>query len=582
MKKTILNTIKKCLILGLVEVILIVLNVKLAVYPASIIGKIVDLLYNVDTTGDIILQKICIMMLICGLILIVRTVWKYIEVYIDNIFTTALRNELFGKLLRIHLESLKDIKNGEIMSYFASDVKQIRSFASRAVSTITRIIITMIIVISSIGEQIDFNLTIAIVIPIFITIVGVMILKKYVEKNYKEAQKNFTSMSEYVKESTDSIRTSKAYVGEEKQIEEFIKKNKKVRDSNNKLEIYANLLHISIQLCIGICYSISLIYGSYLNLIGKISIGELVTVNGYLAMLIMPLESIPWIVNKYKRAQVSYKRLDKVFKLKEEKIQITGSRTVDNQIKGSIKIKDLSYKYPGTDKFVLKNINISIDAGKSLGIIGELGSGKTTLTNLLLKLYSVPRDKIYIDEIDINDIDTMNLREETCYTTQENFLFSASLKDNINLFRDEYEDKEIELSTVEAMIHDDIIEMPETINTIIGEKGIDLSGGQKQRVVISRAFLKQSKILIFDDTFSALDNRTQSTLLKNIRKLTKNRTCIIISNRISDIKHCDEIIVMEKGCIKERGKHQELIELNGMYYNYYKDQISKPTNSILD
>lgn len=580
MKKIILEVLKRSKWIILFEIIFIIINILLTTYPAKIIGEIIDLMYNMDEFKNVILQKTGIMLVVCIGILIVRTLWKYLEISMSNTFVTTLRNKLFEKLMKIHLEELKDIKNGQIMSYFVSDIKTMRAFVSRVISTITRIVMTGIIVIGTMSTDVNINLTLAILIPIVITTIIVVILKSYVEKNYKQAQKDFTDLSEYVQESTDSIRTTKAYVGEEKQTKEFIVKNKNVKDSNNKLEVYSSLLHTTIQSCVGICYAISILYGSNLVLQNKITVGDLVAFNGYIALLVTPMNAIPWIVNKYKRAVVSYNRLNDVFSLKEEDVEIN-EKKVDNELQGHIKIDNLTYTYPGTKKEVLKDINLEIKPGKNLGIIGVLGSGKTTLANLLLKLYRVKENKIYIDGKDINDIDTKVLRENVCYITQENFLFSTSLKENISLFREEYKDEEIENSTKNAMIYDDILQMPENINTIIGEKGIDLSGGQKQRVVISRAFLKKSNILIFDDTFSALDNRTQASLLKNIKKLTKNKSCIIISNRISDIKECDEIIVLEQGKILERGNHTELINNKNKYYKFYKDQISKPEDSIL-
>lgn len=580
MKKIILEVLKRSKWIILFEIIFIIINILLTTYPAKIIGEIIDLMYNMDEFKNVILQKTGIMLVVCIGILIVRTLWKYLEISMSNTFVTTLRNKLFEKLMKIHLEELKDIKNGQIMSYFVSDIKTMRAFVSRVISTITRIVMTGIIVIGTMSTDVNINLTLAILIPIVITTIIVVILKSYVEKNYKQAQKDFTDLSEYVQESTDSIRTTKAYVGEEKQTKEFIVKNKNVKDSNNKLEVYSSLLHTTIQSCVGICYAISILYGSNLVLQNKITVGDLVAFNGYIALLVTPMNAIPWIVNKYKRAVVSYNRLNDVFSLKEEDVEIN-EKKVDNELQGHIKIDNLTYTYPGTKKEVLKDINLEIKPGKNLGIIGVLGSGKTTLANLLLKLYRVKENKIYIDGKDINDIDTKVLRENICYITQENFLFSTSLKENISLFREEYKDEEIENSTKNAMIYDDILQMPENINTIIGEKGIDLSGGQKQRVVISRAFLKKSNILIFDDTFSALDNRTQASLLKNIKKLTKNKSCIIISNRISDIKECDEILVLEQGKILERGNHTELINNKNKYYKFYKDQISKPEDSIL-
>jgi len=194
--------------------------------------------------------------------------------------------------------------------------------------------------------------------------------------------------------------------------------------------------------------------------------------------------------------------------------------------------------------------------------------------NLLLKLYTVPEGKIFINNQDINSINLSLLRESICYITQDNFLFSTTIKDNIRLFREDFNDSEIKNSTEKAMLSDDLMNMNNDIYTVIGEKGIDLSGGQKQRVVISRAFLRNSKFVIFDDTFSALDNKTEEKVLKNIKELVNGKTCIIISNRISDVKDSDHIIVLDSGKIIEEGTHNELLNNNGLYNKFYNQQSS--------
>ena len=241
----------------------------------------------------------------------------------------------------------------------------------------------------------------------------------------------------------------------------------------------------------------------------------------------------------------------------------------------------MSFNYPGMIDKALENINIEIKKGQTLGIIGTIGSGKTTLMNLLERLYSVPDGKIKIDGKDINQIPIETLRNNICYITQDNFLFSSTLKENISLFRDEYDDEEIKESTKKAIVYEDIKKMPKGIETVIGERGGDLSGGQKQRVSISRAFLKESSILIFDDTFSALDNRTSEKLIENIKELSSEKTCIIISNKVSDVKYSDKIIVLDKGNIVEEGTHEQLIQNEGIYSGFYNQQSTKAEPSFL-
>ena len=458
------------------------------------------------------------------------------------------------------------------MSYFIKDVGEIRGFLYRLLSHGTRIVFVFIIATNTM-KNVNLSLTIATLCPILITVYIVIILKKYVEKSYKKGQRYFTSLSEYVQESTDAIRTTKAYSGERNQLKKFIKKNAILKKGNIAIDVYSTLLSSSVSICFGFCYGITILYGSKLVLDKTISIGDFVAFNGYIDLFFTPIFWLPGIISKFKRAQISFHRLDKVFTLEKE-ILISENSKKTQRIHGDITIKNLSFNYPGNIDKVLENINITIKEGSTLGIIGTIGSGKTTLMNLLLKLYTVPEGKIFINNQDINSINLSLLRESICYITQDNFLFSTTIKDNIRLFREDFNDSEIKNSTEKAMLSDDLMNMNNDIYTVIGEKGIDLSGGQKQRVVISRAFLRNSKFVIFDDTFSALDNKTEEKVLKNIKELVNGKTCIIISNRISDVKDSDHIIVLDSGKIIEEGTHNELLNNNGLYNKFYNQQSS--------
>lgn len=580
MKTVIKDILKRYKWKILLEVLFIIINVYFYTYPSQILGQIIDLLYNAQENKIMITKLAVIMLGACVGTLLTRMVWKNLEFLIETKMTKELKDKLFTKLLKSKIDNLGKIKNGEIMSYFVSDVKMIARIITKLTSTGPRIITFFVIVIIRMSNGCDPKLTLAVMSPIIITIIVVIFIRNRVSASFKKAQQSFTELSEYVQESTDSVRTMKAFVGEEKQIETFIDKNKKLRKSNLQVSKNQNILDICINFGFGIAYAITLLYGSKLVLDGKITIGDIVAFNSYLILLENPVTWIPWLISRFKKFKISYDRVNKMFNLPEEEIEINNTKKYKS-LNGNVEIKNLTFKYPGCLENVLENININVKKGETLGIIGMIGSGKTTLMNLLLKLYSVERGKIYIDDKDINDIPTEKIREHICYITQDNFLFSASLKENINLFKDQYKDEEIEASTKNAMIYDDICYMQDGINTIIGEKGIDLSGGQKQRVVISRAFLSNSDIVIFDDTFSALDNRTEQHLLKNIKQLTKDKTCIIVSNRVSDIKHCNKIIVLDGGEIAESGTHNALLKKQGLYYEFYNNQAQQSKSEML-
>lgn len=573
MKKILKNLLKKHIILLVIEMILIAVNVYLLTVPSKILGQIIDLLYNIDDNKQQIIRTVYYLLTMCLVLLLSRVFWKIIDAKISRNIVKELRDRLFEKMLKTDVAKLETLKNGDIMSHFVRDIGEVRKFVSNAITTAIRFVLNFIIVSYEMAKSTNIKLTIISLCPIAISIILIMMLIKKIEKNYNDSRMKFTDLSEFVQESTDSIRTTKAYVGEEKQYKEFLEKNTSLRNTNFKVIKNETLLSIYMHMGIGLGIGLSVLFGSRMVLDNQITVGDFVAFNGYMLILQQPIRWIPWLIKHFKKYQVSHKRLDNMFKMKEEGILIDGNCT--QELKGNIEIRDLSFKYPSSSENVLENININVKPGKSLGIIGIIGSGKTTLMNLLLKLYEVPTGTIFVDGRDINEIETDTVRNNICYITQDNFLFSTSLKENINLFRDIYDEEEIIDSTKSSMIYGEIQNMSDGIDTVIGEKGIDLSGGQKQRVVISRAFLSNSNIVIFDDTFSALDNRTEESLLKNIRKLTKNKTCIIISNRISDIKHCDEIVVLEHGHIVERGVHDELIQKRDKYYEFYKNQAEK-------
>lgn len=581
MKKILKELFKKHFFWILAEVILIGINIYLLTVPSKILGQIVDFLYNIELNKQNIITSIYALLITCILLMISRIFWKMIDAKIARNIVKKLRDCLFEKMLKTDVSKLQSIKNGDIMSHFVRDVRQVQKFASNALTLIIRFVLNFTIVAFAMTKSTNLKLTLISLFPILISILLIFKLVKKLEKYYNLSRKKFTDLSEFVQESTDSIRTTKAYVGEQKQYNEFLNKNTDLKNTNFQVIKNETLLNIYTNLGIGLGTGLSILYGSNLVVNNVISLGDFVAFNGYMLLLQSPIMWIPWILKHMKKVQVSYDRLDKMFNLKEEEISIENISNKE-KLNGNIEIKNLTYHYPECVENVLENIDINIKPGKSLGIIGVIGSGKTTLMNLLLKLYEVPNGKIYIDEKDINEIKTDTIRNNICYITQDNFLFSTTLKENINLFRDIYDEDDILESTKSAMIYEEIEGMSDGINTVIGEKGIDLSGGQKQRVVISRAFLNDSNIIIFDDTFSALDNRTEQSVLNNIKELTKNKTCIIVSNRISDIKHCDEIIVLEEGKIVERGVHKELLNNKAQYYEFYRNQAEKSKVSILD
>lgn len=580
MKNILIKELKKYFKYMIITIAFIFINMYILTLSSPVIGKIVDLLIDVGQNSEKILQLTINLIGISVVYLLTRFPWRILSTYVSRHLEKDLKEKIFEQFMKIRMVDLQNIKNGELMSYITKDVGEIRSFFFRIMCFGVRILATAIITIPQMIISSNFKLTAVTLCPIIATIYLIIKIKSYVEKSFKKSRKFYTGLSEYVQESTDGIRTIKVYTGEMNQLKRFMKKNKALMKANNSVDVYSTLLSICINVGFGLCYGISLIYGSNLISRGIISIGDFVTFNGYIGLFYGPILWLPSTISRFKRAQISYQRLDKLFQLEREKINLK-SPEKQQEISGDIVIKDLNFNYPDNIEKVLHNINLTVKQGETLGVIGTIGSGKTTLMNLLLRLYSVKDGKIFIDGKDINQIPMEVLRENICYITQDNFLFSTTIKENIKLFKDYYEDNQIRESTEQSMLKEEIEELRNGIDTIIGERGIDLSGGQKQRVVISRAFLQKSNFVIFDDTFSALDNKTEEKLLENVRKATKNKTCIIISNRISDVKDSDNIIVLDKGEIIQKGKHEELINEDGLYAKFYFQQSSKEKELLI-
>ena len=579
MKKIILNLLKRYSVFFVIEFIFLVLNTYVVTLPLKFLGKIIDLINDAQQNKTEITNLVLLLLGASLLILVVRIIWKMVESYISRNMVKNLREISYKKLLKIDNTTLNSIKNGEIMTYFVKDIKEIDKFITYISSLIIRLVFNFIVIGIIINQSSSLKLMSISMAPILISVILIMMLSQILEKNYQMSRKQFTELSNFVQENTDSIRTTKAYVGEEVQYEQFYKQNTNLKNINFKISKLDSLLNNIIAIGIGFSIGLFILFGSKDVLNNQISVGDFVAVNGYLVLMASPICWVPWVMKHCKKVKVSYNRLNTYFNLPEEKITISNNN--EEKLKGEIEIKNLTFCYPNCIEPVLEDIDISIKPGKSLGIIGTVGSGKTTLMNLITKLYQVPNNHIFIDGKDINEIKINTIRNNICYITQDNFLFSATLKENINLFRDIYDEEDIINSTQKSMIYNEIENMNDGIETIVGEKGIDLSGGQKQRVAISRAFLKDSNILIFDDTFSALDNRTEQSLLGNLKEFTQEKTCIIVSNRISDIRHCDEIVVLEHGKIVERGVHNSLIKNKKYYYNFYKNQAEKSNLDFL-
>ena len=341
-------------------------------------------------------------------------------------------------------------------------------------------------------------------------------------------------------------------------------------NSNVMMVKTSSLLSPVIEICFDISFVVSLIFGGKLVLKDQISLGDFIAFNTYLTMILSPIVSIGRVINIIQRGLASKERLNEIFNVS---LKIDSNNIItEGSTKGEIEFRNLNFTYPGASEKALEDISFSVPQGHTIGIVGKTGSGKSTLASLLLKLYNINQGEIFLDGKDINDYSLEYIRDSFALVPQDIFLFSATIKDNITFFKDIYTDEEIEKAAQCSCIYNSIMEFPDKFNTKLGERGVNLSGGQKQRVSIARAVIKDPPVLILDDALSAVDTETEAQILKNLSEIRKGKTTIIIAHRISAVENADEIIVLDRGKIREKGSHEELMEKGGLYYEIYMEQ----------
>lgn len=488
-----------------------------------------------------------------------------------------LRNDLWSHLQRLSLRFYQNTKTGDIMAHATNDINAVRSFLGPAVmysfDTLTLFIFTLAFMFS-----IDVELTFLSLLPFPVLSVFVYVFGKKIHILFTKIQEHFSILTAKAQENLSGIRIVKAYVREKSEIEHFRKLSYEYfRKNLSKIQV-ESLFRPILFIVIGSSIVIIMWFGGKKVINGELTLGEITAFILYMGYLIWPAIAFGWITNITQQAAASQKRLNALFAIEPE---IKDSELTNHEIKvlkGQIEFRNVSFRYRENLPFVLKNINLIIPVGSTFAIIGHTGSGKTSFVNLLLRFYDVTDGEILIDGHNLTTIPLKTLRDEISYVPQETFLFSDTLKNNIsyglNSFpTEDYVNQRVNEAIRIAHLTPDIESFPNGVETMIGERGITLSGGQKQRTSIARAIAKGGKILILDDCLSAVDTNTEEIILKNLKEFMKGRTCLIISHRISTIKDADQIIVLENGKIAEKGTHEELVALNGIYTRIYQKQL---------
>jgi ATP-binding cassette subfamily B protein len=568
----VLSFIKKYKISYIIGIIFLVLIDYLQTKIPLNIGKVIDGLEKNNITLNGIQREVIIIIALATVIIIGRIMWRLLIFGAARKIERDIRDDMFAHLEKLSQKYYNKNKTGEIMAYITNDLEAVRQAMGMGVMMIFDVATLLFFTLYNMVTQINVLLTVFAVIPLMSIALVTAKLGPKLFRRFADRQDSFSKISDFVQEDLSGIKVIKSFVQQEKEIEAFEKINNNYYKVNMSLMRMRAALNPFMSGIAGVAMAIALGYGGYITINGVISVGNFVTFVQFLGMLVWPMMAIGMAVNMMTMGSASLKRIQSVL---NEEIEIKDADDVINveKFEGSIKFDNLNYKYPETDGYALENISFEINKGDTLGIVGRTGSGKTTLVNLLLRLYNVNEKSIFVSGTDIMKLPLKTLRENIGYVPQDNFLFSDTIKNNID-----FSNGNLSMATVEefaefACVHDNIVEFKDGYETIVGERGVTLSGGQKQRVSIARALIKDPEILILDDSVSAVDTDTEEKILNNLRKQRAGKTNIIIAHRISTIQKADHIIVIDEGKLVEQGTHEQLVANNGLYNSLYQKQL---------
>ena len=535
--------------------------------PPKVIGDIVDKIEAGNLTNSQLFINIIYLVLAAFIMYGLRYVWRvYIFGAAYNL-GRILRFRLFQHFTKMSPSFYQKYRTGDLMAHATNDVNAVVMVAGGGVMSAVDASITALVTLFTMVFLISVKLTLIAVIPLPFLAYATNKLGEKNHQSFKEAQESFSDLNNKVQESVSGIRVTKSFGYGNDEINSFGETNKKVFSKNIIASKYNALFDPMVLVFVGLSYTLTLIFGGIFISRGEISVGNLVTFVTYLDMLVWPLQAIGWLFNIGQRGDVSYTRIEKLLAEENDVVEKENTITAHN---GRLEYNINSFSYVGEE--TLSDIKFAINKGQTLGIVGVTGSGKTTLLKLLLREYDVEDGSIYLNNHNIKDYKLNDLRSLIGYVPQDQVLFAMSIKENIRFADTKYKDKQVEDITKVCGIYDDIVNMTDGFDTIIGERGVSLSGGQKQRMAMSRALIMNPEILILDDSLSAVDAKTEHLILENLKEERSGKTTIITAHRLSAIVHADLIIVMDNGKIIERGTHDQLIAQDGWYKETYNTQ----------
>lgn len=480
-----------------------------------------------------------------------------------------LKNEIYEKYQNLPLSFYRQNSTGDLMARITEDVGRVRMYLGPALMYGINLVILFPMVIAYM-LSVNVPLTIYSLLPLPVLSLSIYVVNNMINERSEKIQQSLSNLSTFVQEAFSGIRVIKAFVREQDSANDFQKASEDYKVKSIRLTVVESLFYPLILALIGLSTIITVYVGGNQVIDGAIGYGVIAEFILYVSMLTWPVTSLGWVTSIVQRAAASQTRINEFL---DEKNDIVSTENYQSDIIGEIEVKNLSFVYPDSGIRALDNVSFEVKEGQSLAIIGTTGSGKSTVANLLLRMYDATSGSILIDGKDIRSYSISGLRSQVGYVPQDVFLFSDSITSNIGFgLEGELDRGLIEMAAKDADVYDNIVEFPNGFDTRLGERGITLSGGQKQRVSIARAIAKEPKILVLDDCLSAVDTKTENAILNSLNKIMKGRTSIIISHRVSSAKLADLIVVLDDGKLIERGTHEVLMDKKGVYAELYEKQ----------
>ena len=510
-----------------------------------------------------------------ALVTLGRFGWRFFLFGAARLVEKDLRSDLFAHLETLSMSYYNEHKTGDLMAHFTNDLGAVRGLMGGTIITTFDATVMLVLVLTNMIRFVSFRLTMIAVIPLIIIIFGDIWFGKTMHKRFLARQEAFSALTDQTQEAISGIRVIKGFVQEKKELAAFAKANGNSREKNlNVVRLVALVLPL-LDLVVGLSLLLTLVWGGRMAIFGEITVGQFVTFNSYVTMLVWPMIAVGESVSNLSQGLASLRRIRNILD-EEPEIREEGDPSI-TEIRGEIVFDKLTFTYPGAPEPALDGISVRVPAGETLAVVGRTGCGKTTLMNLLERLWDTERpEMIRIDGHPLRKIPLKVLHRDLAYVPQDSFLFSDTIENNIAFGVEKASLEEIRESARSADVDDNIMEFPDRYQTMLGERGVTVSGGQKQRIAIARALLRNAPVLILDDSLSAVDTDTEERILKRLKADRQGKTTLIIAHRISTIQHADHILVLEDGRQAEYGTHAELLAKGGLYRSIFdKQQLEK-------